>query len=47
MVPRRVYDVVKKSDEFTSAGFPAQRVKVRSRSPVYRSLHKAEVEAIK
>lgn len=47
MVPRRVYDVVKKSDEFTSAGYPAQRVKVRSKSPVYRSLDTAEVEATK
>lgn len=47
MVPRRVYDGEKKSDEFTSAGFPAQRVKVKSRSPVYRTLDKAEIEAIK
>lgn len=44
MVPRRVYDVGKKSDEFTSAGFPVQRVKVRSRSPVYRSLYKAAIK---
>ena len=47
MVPRRVYDVVKKSDEFTSVGFPAQRVKVRNSSPVYRSLDKTAVQIIK
>lgn len=47
MVPRRVYDVVKKSDEFTSVGFPAQRVKVRNSSPVDRSLDKAAVQIIK
>lgn len=46
MVPRRVYDVGKKLDEFTSVGFPAQRVKVRRRSPVYRSLDKALIVAI-
>lgn len=28
MVPRKVSDVVKRSGEFTSADFPAQRVKV-------------------
>lgn len=47
MVPRRVYGVVKKSDGFTSAGFPAQRVKVRNRFPVYQSLDKAETEVNK
>ena len=32
MVPRRVYDVVKKSDAFTSVGCLAQIVKVRTSS---------------
>lgn len=32
MVPRRVYDVVKKSDAFTSVGCLAQIVKVRNSS---------------
>lgn len=47
MVHRRAYDVVKKSDEFTNVGFPAQRVKVRNRSLVYGNLDKAEIEDIK
>ena len=47
MVPRRVYVVVKKSDEFTSVGSLAQMVKVRNSSPVYRHLDKAAVQIIK
>lgn len=44
MVPRRVYDVVKKSDEFTSAGFPAQRVKVRNRSQKFGQVRNRSYE---
>lgn len=47
MAPRRVYDVVKKSDEFTSVGSLAQIVKVRNSSPVYGHLGKAVVQIIK
>ena len=47
MAPRRVYDVVKKSDEFTRVGSLAQIVKVRNSSPGYGHLGKAVVQIIK